>query len=48
MGEYDKWFNSLPKHTQIWLKNQPLWHDIDVIKVFIGGILVGLVIGLIL
>lgn len=41
------WWDSLPDHTKTYLKNQPIWHDSDMFKIFTFGFLVGLVIGLI-
>jgi F0F1-type ATP synthase assembly protein I len=40
-SEYDKWYNSLPSHTKDWLKNQPVWYDVDLFLAFIAGILLG-------
>lgn len=45
MSKYEAWFDSLAPSTQEYLKNQPLWHDIDLAKAFAGGIVVGLIIG---
>lgn len=39
--KFNTWYNSLPKHTQIWLKNQPLWHDRDMIVSFLTGVFMG-------
>lgn len=43
--KWDKWYTSLPEHTKVWLKNQPLWHDSDMFKAFAVGIVVGIIIG---
>lgn len=48
MTEFDQWYNSLPKHTQEWLRKQPVWHDADMFKVFALGFLIGLCLGFIL
>jgi hypothetical protein len=45
--DLDKWYDSLPKHTKIWLKKQPVWHDADLFRFFAMGVLVGFLIGLI-
>lgn len=29
-SESQKWLEMQPKHTQIWLKKQPIWHDRDL------------------
>lgn len=39
--KYDFWYDSLPKHTQIWLKNQPIWRDGDMVLSFAFGVLIG-------
>ena len=46
--DLDKWYDSLPPHTKIWLKKQPLWHDSDMFKMLGLGFLVGLCVGFIL
>ena len=46
MSKWDDWYDSLPEHTKIYLRNQPLWHDRDLFKAFAAGILLGCVIGL--
>ena len=45
MSKWDTWYDSLPAHTKAYLKSQPLWHDIDLVKVFVLGLAVGCVIG---
>jgi hypothetical protein len=45
---HQQWLEQQPKHTQEWLKKQALWHDIDMVKAFLFGAFVGLIIGLIL
>ena len=47
-SEFQKWFESQPKHTQIWMKNQPIWHDKDLFYFLALGIGIGFVIGLLL
>jgi len=46
MSKWDTWYDSLPAHTKAYLKNQPLWYDIDMFKAFVVGIFVGTLIGL--
>ncbi len=48
MSKYQEWYDNLPAHTQVWLKNQPIWHDSDLFKMFILGFFIGLCIGFIL
>lgn len=46
-SESQRWLEMQPKHTQIWLKKQPIWHDRDL---YIFGALtfgLGAVIGFI-
>ena len=46
MDKYQTWWDSLPKHTQEYLKSQPLWHDSDMWRAGIFGCFVGIIIGL--
>ena len=46
MSKYQTWWDSLPKHTQEYLKSQPLWHDSDMFKAAAVGAVVGFLIGL--
>ena len=45
MNKWDVWYDSLPEHTKQYLKTQPLWHDIDLVKAFAFGALLGFFIG---
>ena len=45
MNKYQAWWNSLPKHTQEYLKSQPLWHDSDLYKALAIGLVIGFVLG---
>jgi len=45
MNKWTAWYDSLPEHTKQYLKTQPLWHDIDLAKSFVVGVLVGFFIG---
>ena len=40
------WLEKQPKHTQEWLKKQAVWHDADLFRFFIVGMLVGILIGI--
>jgi alpha-L-arabinofuranosidase len=46
MDKWTNWYDSLPEHTREYLKNQPLWHDIDLIKAGLVGFVIGLIFGL--
>ena len=43
-----KWFDSLPEHTQEYLRNQPIWHDSDMWRAGLFGLVIGFIIGVIL
>jgi hypothetical protein len=46
MSKWDKWWDSLPEHTKIYLRGQPLWYDKDLAIAAGIGFVVGLVFGL--
>jgi len=47
-NKFEKWWDSLPKHTQEYLKSQPIWYDSDLYKTafiaFAFGFLLGALI----
>ena len=45
MNNYQDWFNRQPKSTQVWLKNQAIWHDSDMLKIAFASLLLGVLIG---
>lgn len=45
-SKWDLWYDSLPEHTKIWMKNQPIWHDSDLYKACAFGAFIGFLIGL--
>ena len=45
-SKWDLWWDSLPEHTKEYIRNQPVWHDRDMVKAGVIGAIVGLVIGL--
>lgn len=45
MNKWQTWYDSLPEHTKIYLKNQPVWHDRDMFKALAVGIVIGIIIG---
>lgn len=45
MNKYQAWWNSLPEYTKIWLKNQPIYKEKDLLKSLAIGAVVGFVIG---
>ena len=48
MNKYQTWWDSLPKHTQEYLKAQPIWHDRELWCAFAVGIAFGFVLGIIM
>jgi len=48
MDKWSQWYNSLPEHTKIYLKNQPLWHDRDLFYVASVAFAIGVVVGILL
>ena len=43
-----KWFDSLPEHTKEYLRNQPIWHDSDMWRAGMFGLVIGFILGVIL
>jgi hypothetical protein len=48
MNKWDAWWDSLNPSTQEYLKNQPIWHDSDMWKAGIFGLVIGFILGVIL
>ena len=48
MNKWDTWYDSLPEHTKQYLKAQPIWHDSDMWRAGIFGLVVGFLLGVIL
>ena len=46
MNKWDSWYDSLPEHTKQYLKAQPLWHDSDMWRAGLFGLVIGLILGL--
>jgi hypothetical protein len=46
MSKWTAWYDSLPEHTRIYLKSQPVWHDSDLAKAFAIGAVIGCLLGL--
>jgi hypothetical protein len=48
MNKWESWHDSLPSHTQEYLKTAAIWRDIDLAKfcaiTFIAGVVVGYLI----
>jgi hypothetical protein len=48
MNKWTAWHNSLPKHTQEYLKTQAIWRDSDLAKfcsiAFVAGLILGVVL----
>lgn len=47
-SQHQKWLEMQPKHTQEWIKRQPVWHDRDMWTFFMLGSLSGLLVGFLL
>jgi hypothetical protein len=47
-SKWTQWYDRLPAHTKEYLKHQPVWHDIDLIKAAVFGAAIGFVLGLII
>ena len=45
-NKWEAWWDSLPQHTKEYLKSQPVWHDSDMWRAGIFGLVIGVVIGL--
>ena len=48
MNKWNVWYDSLPNHTKEYLKSQPIWHDSDMWRAGLFGLVIGLIIGVIL
>jgi hypothetical protein len=48
MNKYESWWDSLNPSTQEYLKNQSIWHDSDMWKAGIFGLVIGFILGVIL
>jgi hypothetical protein len=46
MSKFQAWYDNLPEHTKTYLKSQPIWHDRDLFKAGLFGVIVGVLIGL--
>jgi len=46
MNKWDSWYDSLPEHTKEYLKSQPIWHDSDMWRAGLFGLVIGLIFGL--
>ena len=44
---HQEWLEKQPKHTQEWLNGQAIWHDSDLYKAMLVGMILGFLIGLI-
>jgi hypothetical protein len=45
-ANWQAWWDSLSPQTQEYLKAQPLWHDIDLAKALVLGLILGFTIGI--
>ncbi len=46
MNKWTKWYDGLPEHTKESIKNEPVWHDLDLFKMGVVGFFIGLLLGL--
>ena len=45
MSKFQDWYDSLSPSTKEYLKNQPIWHDRDLVKAGLFGAFIGVIIG---
>ena len=45
MNKWTAWYDSLPEHTKQYLKSQPVWHDSDLLRAGIFGLVIGFILG---
>jgi len=45
-NKFDVWWNSLPTHTQEYLRHQPIWKHEEMVGGMIAAFVVGILIGL--
>lgn len=45
-NKWNEWYESLSPSTREYLKTQAVWDDIDLVKVFALGVIVGIFVGL--
>lgn len=48
MNKYQQWWDSLSPQMQTYLKAQPVWHDRDLYKSLLTGIVIGFVLGVVI
>jgi hypothetical protein len=47
MNKWTAWYNSLPEHSKQYLKSQPIWHDSDMWRAGMFGLVIGFILGVI-
>jgi hypothetical protein len=45
---HNEWLAKQPLHTQMWLKKQAIWYDVDMAKAFVAGAIIGAIVAWIL
>lgn len=48
MGKYTKWYENQNAMTKAYFDKMAVWHDRDMVFSFVGGILLGMIVGIIL
>jgi hypothetical protein len=48
MNKWATWYDNLPESTKEYLRNQPIWHDSDMWRAGMFGLVVGFILGVIL
>ena len=48
MSKYEAWWDSLSPSMKTYLSNQPIWHDSDMWRAGIFGLVIGFILGVIL
>ena len=47
-NKWEAWYDSLPESTKTYLKGQPVWHDRDMWKAGVIGLVIGVILGVML
>lgn len=47
MSKFTSWYDQQNETTKAWLDKQAIWHDRDMVKAVLFGIMLGFIIGVI-